>query len=164
MNTPSSVTLTWTASAGATGYAVQELIGNTWTPIANLASGTLTFTVTGLGAASTTSFRVAGVNSAGPGAYSTVTVLTTPAAPTNVVANAVSNTQINVSWNAVGGVTGYSVYYKTATGAWTLYSSVLAGVTSVAVNSLTSGVTYTFEIGAFNTAGYTFSNPINAIA
>jgi fibronectin type 3 domain-containing protein len=161
---PSSVTLTWTASADATGYSLQEQIGGTWNQIANLGSGTLSFSVTGLGAASTTSFRVAGVNSGGPGAYSTASVLTTPAAPTNVVPTVVSNSQINVSWNAVGGATGYWVYYKTPTGAWTLYTSVLAGQTSVAVNSLTAGVTYTFEIAAFNNAGYTFSNPISATA
>ncbi|MET0579456.1 MAG: fibronectin type III domain-containing protein, partial [Ilumatobacteraceae bacterium] len=86
------VTLTWAAplddgGAPVTGYRVESSTdGTTWTTVvADTASTSPTYTVTSLANGTPVSFRVAAVNEAGVGAYSTVetaTPRTTPGAPT----------------------------------------------------------------------------------
>jgi hypothetical protein len=139
---------------------VEQLQGSTWTVIAKLGSGTMSYAVGGLSAASTTSFRVAGTNQAGTGAFLERSALTWPAAPTNFVSTTNSPSQITLSWNAVGGATGYVVEYKTPTSVWTTLKTLAVGQTSLVV-TLTPGAAYSFDVGASNAAGTTFANPIN---
>jgi fibronectin type 3 domain-containing protein len=157
----SSVNLTWRAVNGATAYTVQRYVNGNWTTIATVSG--LSVPVSGLSAASTNYFRVAADNAAGTGVYTNwISVLTWPASPTNVVAQTASTSQINLSWSTVGGVTGYWVYYRTASSGWSLYKALAPGQTSLAVTGLTAGVTYSFEVGAFNSAGYSFSYATSA--
>lgn len=157
---PSQVNLGWSAVAGATGYTVQQYKNGAWTVIANVAGAG--YSVTGLSAASTNFFRVAAYNAQITGAYTNyITAVTWPAAPPNFYASAVSSSQANLSWNPVGGITGYVVYYKTATTGWTLFRQLAPGQTSLAVTGLSHGVTYTFDVGAYNAAGTTFARAIN---
>jgi hypothetical protein len=109
----SQINVTWTASTGTaaiTAYLVERCQGAGCSNFAQIATpaGT-TFNDTGLSAGSPYSYRVRAQNSAGSiSAYSAVASASTlPSAPTNLAAAAASTTQINVSWNAPAGATGY---------------------------------------------------------
>lgn len=84
-----------------------------------------------------------------------VTTVTAPAAP-NLTATAASSTQIKLSWSAVAGATGYTIQEWNGS-AWQTIGSAAAGTTTVTVGSLAPGSTYYFQVGAYNTAGTTWS-------
>ena len=88
--------------------------------------------------------------------------MTWPAPPPNFVAKTASTTQIDLSWNAVAGATGYVVYYEGPGGVWTLLHNLAIGQTSLAVPDLSPGVTYAFEVGAVNASGTTYASALGA--
>jgi hypothetical protein len=103
----SQINLTWTASTGSpTGYYVYRNGAKVGSPSTN------SYSDTGLAAATQYSYYVAAYNSYGTsGDSSTIYVTTqTPAAPTNLQGNAASSSQINLTWTASSGATGYEVF------------------------------------------------------
>ncbi len=142
----SQINLSWTASAGATGYKVFR--GGT--EIAS-PSGT-TYSDTGLAAGTLYTYTVVAVNTAGNSPASNQASATTtgtptpPATPTGLTATAVSSTQINLSWNAVPGATSYQV----------LRGGTLVGSPSGTTfnnTGLTPLTTYSYTVRAVNAAG-----------
>ena len=79
------------------------------------------------------------------------TTTTAPAAPANFTAVAVSTSQVNLSWTASSGATGYNVY-EFEGGQGVLLGSVSSSTTSASVTGLTAGATYSFEVAAYNSA------------
>ncbi|KOP68109.1 chitinase [Bacillus sp. FJAT-18019] len=80
-----------------------------------------------------------------------------PTAPTNVVANSVTSTSVNLSWNASTdnvGVTGYTVYFGT--------QAVNATGTSASIAGLSPSTSYVFTVKARDAAGNqsAASNPV----
>jgi hypothetical protein len=75
---------------------------------------------------------------------------TTPAAPTGVTALA-GNNQVNLSWTAVTGATGYNVYRGTSSGTETLVAAAtnISGATFTD-NSATNGTQYFYYVTALN--------------
>ena len=158
--TQTTADLSWSASSdnvGVTGYDVYQ--GST-----NL--GTVTGTsanITGLTAATSYSFSVRAKDAAGNVSSSSNTVnITTlsgadtesPTVPTSLVASNVSQTTVDLSWNASSdnvGVTGYDVYQ----GASNIMS--VTG-TSASVTGLTAATAYTFSVIAKDAAGNTSSS------
>jgi fibronectin type 3 domain-containing protein len=123
----------------------------------------LSYPVKNLTPGTTYTFEVQAVNSSGAAsAWSTpVQATTTPiAVPTGVVANSVSQTQINVFWNASSSpnVTSYNLRINGST--------VVNGITylSYPVKNLTPNTTYTFEVQAVTSDGFTsnWSSPVQA--
>jgi hypothetical protein len=148
--------------SGAQKYEVQQLNPSTDTWVTLGTTTGTSYAAQHLSAASYNLFRVAAVDAEGPGAFSnSENVLTRPASPTHVVATPVSTSQINISWAAVPGSQYYIVAYKTPQSGW-MYDTVPAGQTSLAVPKLSAGVSYTFEIGAYNASGGSYSSPISA--
>ena len=77
---------------------------------------------------------------------------TLPAAPTGLTATAASASQINLSWTAVSGATGYNVYRSTTSGGpYTLVGST-AG-TSFSNTGLSCNTTYFYVVRATNSCG-----------
>ncbi len=74
------------------------------------------------------------------------------AAPTNFAAQAISTSQIGLSWSVSSGATGYDVY-ELESGQAVLIGSLSSGATSFTVGNLSAGTTYSFEVAAFNSAG-----------
>ncbi len=102
---PTQINLTWTASSGATGYYVYRNSTKVGSPTTN------SYSDTGLTANTQYSYYVAAYNSYGTsGNSSTIQVTTTPAAPTNLQGTPVSSSQINLTWTASSGATGYQVF------------------------------------------------------
>src|SRR5208337_3149073 len=71
-----------------------------------------------------------------------------PAAPTNLVASAVSSTQINLTWTGSTGATGYLVQQSlSASTGWTQVGSTSSGsTTSFQQTGLSAGTTYYYRV------------------
>jgi hypothetical protein len=160
--------VSWTAptsdgGAAVSGYQVQysSSTGGSYidaqggcAPATTGSSTALTCTASGLTNGTTYYFKVAAINSAGTGTYTSpasATPVTVPGAPTSVSATA-GNAQATVTWTApsnTGGsaITGYSV--TGAPGG----SCTTTGATSCVVTGLTNGTAYTFQVVATNAQG-----------
>jgi hypothetical protein len=153
------VTLTWTASTGATSYNLYRSTssgGEGATPFLTGLTGT-SFTDTGLSNGTTYYYQVTAVNSSGEsgqsGEVSATPQLTPPGAPTNLAATA-GPAQVSLSWSAVADATSYNLYRATASGAegGTPYLTGLT-TTSFTDPGLTNGTTYYYQVSAVNDGG-----------
>ncbi len=164
----SQVVVTWNAAV-ANGRAVSDYViqfssnsGGSWSTFADGTSTSTSVTVSGLANGISYVFRVAAVNSAGVGSYSTastaVTPQSVPSLPLNVAGSG-GNTRVTLVWSAPssnGGrsITDYSVRYSTNAGAsWTIFSDGVSTATSATVTGLTNGTAYTFQVAALNSVG-----------
>ena len=145
-----SVSLSWTASTGATSYHVYQGTsagGEAATAVATT-SGT-TATVSGLTDGTAYYFTVAAVNGSGNSAPSAeVNATPVPAAPTGLTATA-GNAQVSLAWTASNGASSYNVYQGTAAGgeAATPVQTAITGTTAT-ISGLTNGTTYYFKVAA----------------
>ncbi len=80
-----------------------------------------------------------------------------PAAP-SFTAKAASPTQIDLSWSAASGATGY-VVDELVSGSWTQIASLGGKSLSDNVSGLASGTSYSFKVAATNVAGTVFAAP-----
>jgi fibronectin type 3 domain-containing protein len=151
------VSLSWTASTGATSYHVKRSTtsGGPYTQVA--APTTTSDTDTGLTNGTTYYYVVSALNAAGESANSAqasatpVAPATPPAAPTGVQATA-GNAQVNLIWTASTGATSYHVKRSTTSGG--PFTQVVAPtITSDTDTGLTNGTTYFYVVSALNAAG-----------
>ncbi len=149
-----SVTVTWTASTGATSYNVKRS-GTSGGPYTTIASpSTTSYADTGLTNGVPYYFVVSAVSSGGESANSsevTATPVAPPAAPTGLNA-AAGNAQVVLSWTASAGATGYHVKRGTASGG--PYTQVAAPTASPYTDTgLTNGTPYYYVVTAVNAGG-----------
>ena len=144
------INITWNASAGASGYYVYR----DGAYIAS--SGTNSYSnTTGLSCGTSYSYTVRSFVNGTGGPYisnystadSGTTVVCTPPVPTGLNASTVSQTQINLTWNASSGATSYLIYRNGAQIAST-------GQTSYSnTTGLSCGTPYTYTVRASNVGG-----------
>lgn len=153
------VSLSWTASTGATGYNVKRSLSASgpFTTVASNVSGT-SFINTGLTNGTTYYYVVSAVNAAGESANSAVKSAvptagaTAPAAPTALSATA-GNAQISLSWTASAGATSYNVKRGlSASGPFTTVAANVSGISYTNIG-LTNGTTYYYVVSAVNAVG-----------
>ena len=150
------VTLTWTASSGATSYTVlrSTVSGGPYNAIAAGVT-TTSYNDSGLGNG-TYYYVVQALNSAGTSPNSnqaSATVCSTPAAPSGLSA-AAGNAQVTLAWTASSGATTYNVKRSTVSGG--PYSIIASGVTTTSyidTAGLTNGTTYYYVVSAVNSCG-----------
>ncbi len=151
------ISLTWSASSGATGYYVQRttVSGGPYVQIA--VSATNSYTNTGLINGTTYYYVVSAFNSVGQSVNSSqasatpVAPVAPPSAPTGLQATA-GNMQVNLVWAASAGATSYHVKRATINGGpYTQVSSPTA--TNFTDTSLTNGTAYYYVVSALNSAG-----------
>ncbi|MBR3553199.1 MAG: fibronectin type III domain-containing protein [Clostridia bacterium] len=166
----SRISLSWNAAKGAERYEVQRLNGSDYQTITTTSS--MPYTVTGLSAGTSYTFRVRAVSgTAQYGAWSdTVTVKTndaapeqpTVAAPANVNAvdsSTASNSSITVTWSSVSGATGYEVWINSGT--WRKLDTVVS--TSYTANNLSANTTYQFRVRTVKNGVYSdYSSTVSA--
>lgn len=148
------VSLTWSASSGATSYNVyRSTTSNGQGATAHATSGTTSFVDSNLTNGATYYYRVTALNAAGESARSgeasaTPSAGSLPAAPTGVSATP-GDKQATIRWNAVSGASSYNLYRAPGTAA---YRTGLTG-TAFTDTGLTNGTLYAYRLTAVNAAG-----------
>ena len=158
--TASAITLAWNKNASANGYVVEQYKGGKWTQIAKTSSNaTVTYTVNGLKADTTYTFRVrAYKTAAGKTIYSEYTRLaakTRIAKVATFTGSAVSASAVKLDWSKNDKATGYVIeQYKG--GKWTVLATTKNNTTlTFTVKGLARNTTYSFRIKAFRKTGST---------
>jgi fibronectin type 3 domain-containing protein len=152
----SSVTLSWSASTGATTYNVKSATtsGGPYTTIANVT--TTNFVNTGLVNGTTYYYVLSAVNFNGESANSAEVNATPfppqpPAPPIGLTASPGNNLVI-LGWNPSTGATSYNVKNATNTGGpYTTITNMTA--TSFVDTNVTNGTTYYYVVSALNQYG-----------
>ena len=153
---PVQIDLAWQPSAGATAYDVERSLngGGSWNTAGT--STTTSFSDTGLSGGTTYSYRVRATNAGGSSTPSGTATATTPvappSAPTGLVATPVSSTQINVTWQASVGATGYRIE-RSVNGGASWATAGTTGATTFDDTGLTAATTYTYRVVATNAGG-----------
>ena len=158
---PTQINLSWTDnSASATSNDIYQSTDDTnWTYVGSVSATAATYFAAGPFNPSTTYYFK--VEASGSGGYSSpttaasVTTTAYPATPTGLTATAVSSSQINLSWAAVSGATGYVVESSTSySGPYTSIATITGGSTnSYSDTGLSENTLYYYEIYATNSMG-----------
>jgi hypothetical protein len=151
------VSLSWTASNGATLYYVKRS-ATSGGPYAQIsAPSAASYTDTGLTNGTRYFYVVSAYNSAGQSANSSevsatpMAPSTPPAVPANLQATA-GNAQVSLSWTASSGATSYHLKRSTTSGSG--YTQIAAPTaTSYTDTGLTNGIAYFYVVSALNAAG-----------
>ena len=170
----SQINLTWTdASSNEDGFKIERRNpGSTvYVEIASVGANVTAYSNTGLAASTKYGYRIRSYNSAGNSAYSNLVNATTlagttpPSAPSNLVATAISSSQINLTWtDNASNEDGFKIERKTgAAGTYAEIGSVGANVTSFSNTGLAASTQYFYRVFAHNAGGNsTNSNEANA--
>jgi transcriptional regulator CtsR len=170
----SQINLTWTdASNNEDGFKIERRNSGTtvYVEIAIVGANVTAYANTGLAASTKYGYRVRSYNSAGNSAYSNLTSATTlagttpPSAPSNLVATAISSSQINLTWtDNASNEDGFKIERKTgAAGTYAEVGSVGANVTSFSNTGLAASTQYFYRVLAHNAGGNSaYSNEANA--
>jgi fibronectin type 3 domain-containing protein len=147
------VTLTWTASTGATAYRIRRgTASGVYSTIATVA--TTTWANTGLTNGTTYYYVVAATNPGGDSPNSAqasaMPFAVTPPAPTGLSAKP-GDSKVTLTWNAATGATFYRVRRGTTSGVYTTIATVTSPI--YGNTGLTDGVTYYYVVAAGNSAG-----------
>ena len=156
------VALSWNAVSNATRYTVYwDTTPAVSTVDSSFGAGSNTqFNFFSLTNGQTYYFRVSASNTTGEGPLSTevsaIPAATGPAVPTapqNVQATA-GDAEVVLTWNAVSGASGYTVYWSTTSNVTTSDSSMSAGGTTQLTHSnLANDTTYYYRVSASNATG-----------
>jgi hypothetical protein len=84
-------------------------------------------------------------------------VLSSPPAAPALVANDISSSQINLTWNQVANDSGYYVEGSVNGGSWQLLTTVNSNYGACNIPGMTSNTMYDFRVGAYNSAGTSWS-------
>ncbi len=173
-STTNSVTVTWNAVSGATGYVLQlgkmeedEVVGYDDFPTTGLS-----YTVTNLHSITRYYYRVKSKNAAGEGSPSPVASLVTkiptpkptpPPPPTTITATSTANS-VTVTWTAVSGATGYVLQLgKMEEDEVVGYDDFPTTGLSYTVTNLHSITRYYYKVKSKNAAGEGSPSPVASL-
>jgi fibronectin type 3 domain-containing protein len=149
------VTLSWTASAGATSYKVYRSTASGAETLLALGIGATSFIDTTVTNGTTYYYQVSAVNGVGESSRSAEVSarpqVPPPAAPTNVTATG-GRARVSLSWSEVAGATSYNIYRSTRSGNEVLVYSGVTG-TSFVDRGLNNGTTYYYTVTAVGPGG-----------
>ncbi len=156
----SQVVLAWDAVTGADEYRIYRRRDSAFVFVTRIATDTTitttTYTDTSASGGTTYGYTVRAANTAGESQNSSearVSVPSTPRAPRNLNA-AVGDTQIFLSWNAVGNASEYRIFRATSTGTLTRIASASTITENIYTDTgLTNGTTYRYVVRALNVVG-----------
>lgn len=160
-NSASSLTVSFTAIAGATSYNLKY---GTSTNSYNttLSNVTSPITISSLVAGTSYYFKITAINSAG--SMDSIESSATPLANFSISSTSVtSEGQITLAWNASLGADAYTVKYGTVSGAYNNTFSTSA-TPPTTVTGLNAGTTYYFMISATNANGSINANVESSLA
>jgi subtilase family serine protease len=154
--TAGALTITWTASAGATSYSLFEGTTSGGEGTTAVMSGLTapSATLTNLTPGKQYFFTVVAVGAGGSSMASAEVTGTTVASPPTGVAATAGNGSVSLTWTASAGATGYDVYEGTTAGGegtQPLQSGVSG--TSVTLSGLSNGKMYYFTVASADAGG-----------
>lgn len=162
------ITVSWKDnSTDETGFKIFKKSGdcnssNQWGEIATKDANSTSQTVSGLSPNTTYSFSALAYNASGNSTYSdcasaTTAVSGTPPAPTNLKAESVSSSQVNLTWNDTStNEKGFKIFRKAGAGAWELLKTTGPNVKSFSDTTATTNTTstsYRYYIYSYNDSG-----------
>lgn len=159
-------------SATEDSFKIERKIaaGGIYTEIGRVGANSKTFSDLGLEASTVYFYRVRAINAGGPSAYSNEASATTrptvPLAPTGLVATAVSNTQINLTWeDKATNEDSFKIERKLgAAGVFKQITALGANTTSFSDMGLAPNTSYFYRVRAKNDGGASvYSNAANAV-
>jgi hypothetical protein len=163
------ITLRWNDVAGDTGWRIERCTGAACTAFAavgQVAGNVTTFIDSGVTTATLYRYRVHAFNAGGDSLGSNIAQLTSqPNVPTNTTATSVSANQINLTWAASGGESGFRIERCTGAGctAFVQIVQTAANVTSYVNTSLPAATLLRYRVRAFTTGGQSaYSNTAEA--
>lgn len=148
------ITLTWDASAGATGYSVKRSTASTgpYAPIASTSAPT--YTDSGVTGGTVYFYVVSSLapdGESGVSAPASAATVVPPPVPGNVTATA-GDGQASLAWSASSGATGYRIKRATISGG--PYTQIAESTSTSHIDTaLTNGTMYFYVVSAFNLAG-----------
>jgi fibronectin type 3 domain-containing protein len=144
-----NITLNWSAVSGAVGYVIgrSTSANGSFTLLQSITE--TTYTDVGVSSNGTYYYKVTPVNAGGTATNAITT--TRPAAPASLTAVA-GNAQVNLTWPASIGATGYVVLRGTSSGNAT--NTIVSGITSTNYTDtgLVNGTNYYYVVQAIGTA------------
>jgi fibronectin type 3 domain-containing protein len=166
-NTPANLTVTptsgteldlsWSDPSSVTTYNILQLIGGTYTQIAQVPGNVNLYQATGLTQGTTNSYEVVAVNSTGSsapaGPVSGITP-TAPASPSNLTFNSLTTTGVTLNWtNNATNATGYRINRQLESNNSQYITTLPATATSFTNTGLLPGRAYDYTVSAINLAG-----------
>ena len=154
-----SAKLTWTAVAGATGYSIYQSTTST-SGFAYIKAVTSTsYTNTGLTTGTTYYYQIKAYTLVDTtkiysAATTTVSAKPLPATPKSLKAVSAGYNSTKLTWTAVAGATGYSIYRSTSPTSGFAYIKTVTS-TSYTNTGLTTGTTYYYQVKAYTLVGST---------
>jgi hypothetical protein len=158
----SRIDLEWTDNSSTeTGFTVERSPNgsNSWEGIATAADNTTIYADTGLTPGTAFFYRVAAYNLNGSSGFSNQATAATaevpPESPTDLLATAVFEDQIDLSWtDNSSNETGFTIEQSpNGFEPWTEIATLASNNTDYADNSLSPGATYYYRVFAYNSAG-----------
>ena len=150
----SQVNLSWTSSAGSTGYHIDRSATSNlgpWTAL-NVVTGT-TYSDTGLLSGTDYWYRVQATNAGSSLVVSNVALAQTFAGAPSGLSAAPGIASASLSWTAPSGAVGnYTLYRGTSSGRESSVKTGIAG-TTYTDSGLTNGTTYDYQVTAVNEGG-----------
>ena len=160
--TGTSAVLTWKdTSNNESNFVTQYRIGTgKWAAGPTAAANATSVTVTGLKPGKTYTFQVGAHNAKGTkwSAYVTGKTVALPTQPASAKVKSTTSSSAVLAWkDASNNESSFVTQYRIGTGKWAAGPTTGANATSVTVRGLVPGNAYTFQIGARNVAGTTWS-------
>ena len=156
----STIELAWSNTAGESAYRVERSTnggGTGWTPVMTIGQNVTGFTDSALSAATTYFYRVIavrdGVDSVPSAIASATTIVDPPETPT-LTAEALSSTEILLTWSHGATATGYRIERSDDGGTgWVTIGTAGQDVTSFTDTGLVPGTGYAYRVIAINAGG-----------